>query len=88
MNTIKHDQLKILTKNNGVKAFTLLGNTGGFFLKITTHSGDVLLHTKTGEIRLFRRADALLTYLQKELGVGKAAVEFDRWTLSQTALAH
>lgn len=86
MDTIKHDQLKILASNNGVKAVTLVGNTGGFFLKVTTLSGDVLLHTKTGQARLFKKADALLDYLKNELGIGRATVQLDRWNPAQQAL--
>lgn len=86
METIKHDQLKILAANNGVKGVTIAGTTGGFFLNITTFNGDMLLHTKTGEARLFKKADALLGYLKDELGIGKATVQFDRWNPAQQAL--
>lgn len=86
MDTIKHDQLKILAANNGVRAVTIAGTTGGFFLNVSTMSGDVLLHTKTGDARLFKKADAILSYLKDELGIGKATVQIDRWDPAQQAL--
>jgi len=86
METIKHDQLKILVENNGVRSVTMAGTTGGFFLNVSTISGDKLLHTKTGEARLFKKADALIGYLKGELGIAKATVKFDRWDPEQQAL--
>lgn len=87
MDTIKHDQLKLLANENGVKAVTLSGTAGGFLLQVTTNSGsDVLLHTKQEKPRLFKRADAILSYIKDELGIGRATVKIDRWDPSQQAI--
>jgi hypothetical protein len=83
---IKHDQLKTLAANSGVKSVTIVGDAGGFCLNVTTLSGEKLLHTKTGKARSFKHVETLLDYLKNDIGVGKATILFDRWNPSQTAL--
>lgn len=86
MESIKSDQLKLLAANNGINSVTLTGVAGGFYLKVNTISGDVLLHTQTGEARLFKKADTILSYLKDELGIAKAAVEMGYWDMRQQTL--
>jgi hypothetical protein len=86
-NTIKHDQLKVLVSANGVKEATVIGSTGGFLLQVTTHKlGDVLLHKKTGELRVFTKSDAVFSYLKKQLGIGQARVQLERWEPDQQSV--
>lgn len=86
-NTIKHDQLKLLVATNGVKAATIVGAAGGFLLQVTTHKlGDVLLHKKTGELRVFTKSDAVCSYLKNQLGIGQASLQLDRWAPDQESI--
>lgn len=88
MDIIEHDQLKHLVAETGIKAIAGIGTTGGFLLQVTTKAGnDVLLHTKLKRPRVFKRADALLSYMKDDLGIGKTTISFDRWDRTQQSLA-
>lgn len=87
MNIIKHDELKTLVAETGVKTVQGIGTTGGFLLQVTTKAGnDVLLHTKLEKPRIFKRSDALLSYMRNELGIGRVTVSLERWEQDQQAI--
>lgn len=87
MNTIiKHDQLKVLAVNGGVKAVTIVGESGGFGLNVSTLSGEKMLHTKNGQPRFFKKLETVLDYLKDDMGIARAAIQFDRWNPKQQAL--
>lgn len=86
MSSIKHDQLKLLAENGGVKGVTIVGDPAGFTLNVATVSGDKLLFTKTGQMRFFKKMETLLDYLKTEVGIGKATIQFDRWNPGQSVI--
>lgn len=86
MSSIKHDQLKMLAANSGVKGITIVGDPSGFCVNVTTLSGDKLLFTKTGQARFFKKMETLLDYLKNEIGIGRATIQFDRWNPAQQVL--
>ncbi len=86
MTSIKHDQLKMLVENSGVKGITIVGDPAGFCVNVTTLSGDKYLFTKTGHMRLFKKVETLLDYLKTDIGIGKATIQFDRWNPAQATI--
>lgn len=83
---IKHDQLKTLATNGGVKSVTLLGHANGFILTVVTLSGTKTLHTKAGDVRLFKKLETALDYLKYGMGIAKASIQFEHWNPKQATL--
>ena len=83
---IKHDQLKTLAVTGGVKAVTIIGESDGFALNVSTLSGEKMLHTKTGQPRLFKKLETVLDYLKDDMGIARASIQFERWNPRQAAL--
>lgn len=86
MSSIKHDQLKLLAENGGVKGVTIVGESAGFSVNVATISGDKLLFTKRGQMRFFNRMETLLDYLKTEVGIGTATIQFDQWNPAQSVI--
>lgn len=87
MNTIiKHDQLKMLALNGGVKSVTIVGESSGFVLIVSTLSGEKMLHTKSSEPRFFKKLETVLDYLKDDMGIARAAIQFERWNPKQRTL--
>lgn len=83
---IKHDQLKMLATNGGVQAITIIGQSEGFALSVTTLSGNKTLHAKTGQTRFFKKAESVLSYLKDDIGVARASIQLDHWNPKQAPL--
>lgn len=81
--SIKHEQLKLLAENGGVKSVTVIGGNAGFGLNVTTLSGDKMLYTKTGKPRFFKKLETVLDYLKSEIGIAKATIQFEHWNPRQ-----
>lgn len=84
MQTVTLDQLRITVQAGGVKAVTLTGQGGGFYLQVATRAGHqaVLAKARTTEPRRFGNpASAMM--VMKELGIGVAQVEISRWEPGQ-----
>jgi len=86
--SIKHEQLKLLAENGGVKSVAIFGESAGFGVNVTTLSGDKLLFTKTGKPRFFKKLETVLEYLKTEMGIAKATIQFERWNPRQGSLTH
>jgi hypothetical protein len=83
---IKHEALKTLAVNGGVKSVTIIGEADGFALNVSTLSGDKMLHTKTGQPRFFKKLETVLDYLKDDMGIARAAIQFERWNPRQATL--
>ncbi len=83
---IRHDQLKTLAQNGGVKGVTIVGHADGFALNVATLSGEKMLHTMTGHPRLFKKMETVLDYLKDDMGIARAVIQFEHWNPKQGVL--
>lgn len=84
--SIKHEQLKLLAENGGVRSVTIIADANGFGINVNTLSGDKFLYSKVGKPRYFRKLETVLEYLKRETGVVKATIHFEHWDHQQGGL--
>lgn len=84
MNSMTLEQFRATTSAGGVKSVTLKGQGGGFFIEISTRSGQdaFLAKARSTEPRRFGNPTSALVVL-RDVGIGTAQIDATQWDPDQ-----
>ncbi len=74
--------IRALLEASAVKRVRIVGNGGSFHVQIDTKGGSSAAETLDGRIKSWATIDAAARWL-RNLGVGKAQLELQRWSPDQ-----
>lgn len=81
--TVSQAMLRELVGAGAVRSTHVIGQPGGFFIRVSLGMGDKALAAKTGNIRLFRSLDTVIGYLRNTVGIAQFSVDATNYESDQ-----
>lgn len=76
---------KVLLEAGAVKRVKLLASGDRVWLEVATKTGEALLQTTSGEVRVWKSFDSALKWARR-LGIGEVSVDISKWAPEQRGL--